>query len=103
MNNDPEFMKLYMRDVRAGVPKGQRVRLAGGDFTKSFPPRKVRRTRAGEDKAPGSRESGERSSIEHRRRAKFDPKRDGPVTWATPQAEFLGDPPRGRSALERQP
>jgi hypothetical protein len=31
----------------------------------------------------------------------YDPKRDGPREWASRQAELLGEPCRGRSALDK--
>lgn len=51
---------------------------------------------------PGGPKCGNNASTVDRTKATFDPVRDGLAQWASPQAELLGDPPRGRSALDQR-
>jgi hypothetical protein len=53
------------------------------------------------ERATGARGPGEKPFSEVTAEAAYVPRRDPPLRWSSPAAEALGDPPIGRSALDK--
>lgn len=59
------------------------------------------RVRQKPDRGGSAREPGQRSFAISTAHAAFIPDRAKPLQWESPSAEFLGDPPIGRRAIDR--